>query len=76
MLSVSDVVVIGSDAYYVDKAGFKPLHDFMTDSRDHDRSMQEKKETGQTGCSRKNIGTQKEKVKMTGGVFNEQHFNI
>ena len=38
-LSVSDVVVIGSDAYYVDKAGFKPLHDFLTDSRDRDRSM-------------------------------------
>ena len=37
---MSDVVVIGSDAYYVDKAGFKPLHDFLTDSRDRDRSMQ------------------------------------
>ena len=39
-LSVSDVVVIGSGAYYIDKAGFKPLHDFLTDGRDRDRSMQ------------------------------------
>ncbi len=39
-LSVSDVVVIGSDAYYVDKAGFKPLHDFLSDNKDRDRGMQ------------------------------------
>ena len=39
-LSVSDVVVIGTDAYYVDKAGFKPLHDFLSDNRDRDRGMQ------------------------------------
>ena len=36
-LSISDVVVVGGDAYYVDKAGFKPLHEFMTGGRDIQR---------------------------------------
>ncbi len=36
-LSISDVVVVGSDAYYVDKAGFKPLHEFMTGGKDMQR---------------------------------------
>ena len=36
-LSISDVVVVGGDAYYVDKAGFKPLHEFMTGGRDMQR---------------------------------------
>ncbi len=40
-LSVSDVVVVGRDAYYVDKAGYKPLHDFMRETIDRDRSVQE-----------------------------------
>ena len=40
-LSVSDVVVVGRDAYYVDKAGYKPLHDFMRESIGRDRSAQE-----------------------------------
>lgn len=29
-LSVSDVVVVGGDAYYVDKAGYKPLKVYIT----------------------------------------------
>ncbi|MBO6230214.1 MAG: DUF3849 domain-containing protein [Ruminiclostridium sp.] len=36
-LSISDVVVVGDDAYYVDKSGFKPLHEFMTGGRDMQR---------------------------------------
>ena len=36
-LSISDVVVVGGDAYYVDRAGFKPLHEFMTGGKDIQR---------------------------------------
>jgi len=37
-ISISDVVVVGDDAYYVDKSGFKPLHEFMTGGRNMQRS--------------------------------------
>ncbi|MBR5090276.1 MAG: DUF3849 domain-containing protein [Ruminiclostridium sp.] len=45
-LSISDVVVVGGDAYYVDKAGFKPLHEFMTGGRDmqRDEVMEQRKQ--------------------------------
>ncbi|MBO6302477.1 MAG: hypothetical protein J6N15_08585, partial [Ruminiclostridium sp.] len=38
-LSISDVVVVGGDAYYVDRAGFKPLQQFMTGGRDMQRGQ-------------------------------------